>query len=249
MVVSVLRSGILGLGLLTVADCGVLARQLQIDPPARWASYQVCTSWQSYVNLHMDACRFSVAVLRHLQPIPEVPSSKTLIRSRASLYASALLRFHFIYGDFIRWLSGEYTNRHRNWTKDFAIMLRTASRPLMPDYPVPDYPRAFRINTEGVPLEANFTTPASEIPARDYYDNHPAVGANHANVEAKFVKEEAKSFHIQFPRFLIYFIQGLILAPLQWAMRKGKGRICVDCTNGPDPAGSVNTSIPKTELS
>jgi hypothetical protein len=31
MAASVLRSGILGLGLLTVADCGVLARQLQID--------------------------------------------------------------------------------------------------------------------------------------------------------------------------------------------------------------------------
>jgi hypothetical protein len=77
------------------------------------------------------------------------------------------------------------------------------------------------------------------------YDNHPAINANHANVEAKFVKEEAKSFHIHLPCFLIYFLPGLILAPLQWAIRKGKGRICVDCTNGPKPEGSANTSIPK----
>jgi hypothetical protein len=28
-------------------------------------------------------------------------------------------------------------------------------------------------------------------------------------------------------------------------MRKGKGQICVDCSNGPDIAGSANTSIPK----
>jgi hypothetical protein len=119
-------------------------------------------------------------------PCSPFPSSKTLSRSQTSLYTSALLRFHFIYGDFIRWLSGEYTNRHRNWTKDFATMLRTASRPLTPDYPIPDYPRAFRINTEDVPFEGTFTTPASEIPTRDYYDNHPAVGANHSSVEAKF---------------------------------------------------------------
>jgi hypothetical protein len=37
----------------------------------------------------------------------------------------------------------------------------------------------------------------------------------------------------------------LILSPLQWAIRKGKGRICVDCTNGPDLAGSPNSWIPK----
>jgi hypothetical protein len=142
-------------------------------------------------------------------------------------------------------MSGEYTNRHQQWTKDFQAMADSAARPLTPDYPVPDHPRAFRICTEGVPLEGHFTTPASKIPARDMYDNHPAINANHANVEAKFVKEEAKSFHIHLPRFLIYFLPGLILAPLQWAIRKGKGRICVDCRNGPKPEGSANTSIPK----
>jgi hypothetical protein len=75
------------------------------------------------------------------------------------------------------------------------------------------------------PFKGHFTTPASEIPARDFYNNHPAINANHASVESKFVKEEAKSFHVHLPRFLIYFLPGLILAPLQWAIRKGKGRI------------------------
>jgi hypothetical protein len=115
---------------------------------------------------------------------------------------------------------------------------------LSAQYPVPDYPRAFRINTEGVPLLGHFHTPVTEIHARHVYDNHPAVADQHADVEAKFVKEEAKSFHVHLPRFLIYFIYGLVLAPLQWALRKGKGRICVDCTNGPHPDGSANSSIP-----
>jgi hypothetical protein len=102
-------------------------------------------------------------------------------------------------------------------------MAASAARPLTPDYPVPDHPRAFCICTKGVPLEGHFTTPASEIPARDTYHNHPTINANHANLKAKFVKEEAKSFHIHLPRFLIYFLPGLILAPLQWAISKRKG--------------------------
>jgi hypothetical protein len=127
-------------------------------------------------------------------------------------------------------------------------MINTDARPLAADYPIPDYIQAFKICTEGVPLQGNFTTPASQIPCRDAYDNHPAVATNHASVEAKFVKEEEKLFHIHLPQFLIQFIPGLVLAPLQWATRKGKGRICVDCTNGQDVAGSANTSIPKPNM-
>jgi hypothetical protein len=49
-------------------------------------------------------------------------------------------------------------------------------------------------------------------------------------------------------RFLHAYIYGLILNPLQWVFEKGKGRICVDCTNGPDPRGAANTYIPKPSL-
>jgi hypothetical protein len=38
-----------------------------------------------------------------------------------------------------------------------------------------------------------------------------------------------------------------MINPIQWAVRKGKGRICIDCTNGPDGAdtnSSANTYIP-----
>jgi hypothetical protein len=46
------------------------------------------------------------------------------------------------------------------------------------------------------------------------------VATNHDGVEEKFVKEEAKSYHIHLPRFVIHFIPGLVLAPLQWANHK-----------------------------
>jgi hypothetical protein len=66
-------------------------------------------------------------------------------------------------------------------------------------------------------------------------------------VEAKFAKEEEKSFRVHLPQFLLYSITGLIINPIQWAVRKGKGRICIDCTNGPDGTdtlSSANTFIP-----
>jgi hypothetical protein len=99
-------------------------------------------------------------------------------------------------------MSGKYTNWHQTWTKDFQAIYALAACPLTPNYPVPDHLPVFHICTEGIPLEGHFTTPASDIPASNMYDNHPAVNANHANVEAKFVKEEAKSFHIHLPCFL-----------------------------------------------
>jgi hypothetical protein len=187
-----------------------------------------------------------------LPPKPSSVQSVTLSKARAQLYACALLQFHFIHGDFIRWLSGQYTNHHCAWCQDFATMVQTAKRPLSSDYPVPDYPRAFCICTEGVPLQGDFTTPPSQILSRDDYDNHPAVETNSVSVESKLVKEEDKSFHIHFPHFIIRFLPGPVLAPLQWVTckgkGKGKGRICVDCTNGPDVAGSANTSIPKPNV-
>jgi hypothetical protein len=61
-------------------------------------------------------------------------------------------------------------------------------------------------------------------------------------VEAKFAKKEEKSFHVHLPRFLLYFIFGLILNPIQWAVHKGKGRICIDCTNGPNGADTISSA-------
>ena len=164
------------------------------------------------------------------------------------MYASALLRFHFNYGDLVRWLGGEYTNRSRDWDETFDALLTARQRQPPLNFPPADYPRGKRMFSEGVPLLGHFVSPSAELPAGDRYNNHPAVKENYAAVEQKFAKEEEKSFHIHLPRFMLYFIVGIMLNPLQWAWQKGKGRICVDCTNGPDGPdtdGSANTHIPK----
>jgi hypothetical protein len=161
---------------------------------------------------------------------------------RSLMYASALLQFHFNYGDFFLWLGGKYTDRSRNWDDTFDTLLWTARKRQPPlHFPPADYPRGKRIFTEGVPLKGHFVSPSTDLPARDRYKNHPAVQENYSAVEQKFAKEEEKSFHIHLPRFLLHFIVGLMLNPLQWAWQTGKGRIFVDCTNGTD--GPIPTGL------
>jgi hypothetical protein len=133
----------------------------------------------------------------------------------------------------------------------FQTMMKACIRPPPANLPPVDFSRGYRINTEGVPLMGMFDSPFSALRSWDVYDNHPAVESNLTNVEAKFAKEEEKSFHIHLPSFLVYFFYGLMLNPIQWALRKGKGRICIDCTNGPDGAdttSSANTFIPRPKV-
>jgi hypothetical protein len=96
---------------------------------------------------------------------------------------------------------------------DTIVVLRKRSPP--PDYPPLDLPQGKAMFTRGVPLEGHFVCPQHAISMQDKYDNHPAVEANFVAVKTEFAKEEEKSFHIHFPRFLIYFIVGLLLNPLQ----------------------------------
>ncbi len=91
--------------------------------------------------------------------------------------------------------------------------------------PPADFAGGYRICTEGVPLKGSFDSPFSALRSGDAYDNHQAVDSNLAKVEAKFAKEEERSFHIHLPRFLVYFISSLLLHPIQWAVRKGSALI------------------------
>jgi hypothetical protein len=131
-----------------------------------------------------------------LKPREKMTPPTTLSMDRAMLYASAMLRFHFYYGDFVQWLGGEYTNRHRDWDDAFDTIEALQNRAPPKGTPPSDLPWGKRIFTQGVPMKGHFTCPTKEIPVRNKYNNHPAVKKNHEAVEAKFAKEEYKYFHI-----------------------------------------------------
>ena len=90
-----------------------------------------------------------------------------------------------------------------------------------------------------------------EMRARNQYNNHPAVKQHVPAVMWKFAAKEEKTFHLHLPCSFVFFIEGLMLNPLQSVVCKGKSRICVDCTNashGANSPGSPNTWIPSPSV-
>ena len=192
-----------------------------LDPEDRYKMTRMTAPSFLYQRLRTRAVTVPIRTLLHTRP--DLPPPKRLPMDRAILYASALLLFHFYYGDFVRWLGGEYTNRHQDWETTFNEIKQRRERSPPINYPPSDLPRGKRIFTQGAPLKGHFVCPQAEIKPRNEYDNHPAVKLNSEEVEAKFAKEEATSYHIHLPRFLAYFILGILLNPLQWEWDKGKG--------------------------
>ena len=113
-------------------------------------------------------------------------------------------------------------------------------------YPVPDFDRAFRACTEGVPLAGTYECSFQAVRERNLYNNHSNLQAVLPEVREKLAKEEAQSFHLALPRFLWRFIDGLHLSPIVWNIRKGKGCMCVDPSShiSDHDDGAANDKIP-----
>jgi hypothetical protein len=103
----------------------------------------------------------SLQPLRRQRPLPGKPTK--LPMDRAILYACALLRFGFYYGDFIRWMGGEYTNRDKDWPSIFQTLVAVCNRPPPISLPPVDFQRGFRICSKGVPLKGDFDSSASAL--------------------------------------------------------------------------------------
>lgn len=183
---------------------------------------------RGYVRLRIVSTYESVSHLRH--PVQDAIPASSLSPFRTRHNASALLHFNFVYGDFARWLGSRYTMRFRNWNRVFSTFHRDKQRLPHPAQPPVDIDRCFRICTEGIPLHAQYHSNLDDLYQRNLKDNHVPIASRLEVVESKFAKEENFGFHLTFPRWTLHFIYGLMLNPLQWAIKHGKGRICVDCT-------------------
>ena len=141
-------------------------------PRERFCCSQVNTLWKNYIKLRAKAIPSSLHSLR-------LSKSKTqqalLCEKRAQLHSLALLRFDFNHGDFIQWMSSKYTNRHRNWEKEWKSLIKSRVKPLPSYYPIPDYNRASQTQAEGAPLKGKYTTPHQEVFRRVMCKNHLTV--------------------------------------------------------------------------
>ena len=219
-----------------------------LDRTARIEVCKVDPIMHEYASLRRDA-HVHRHVIREALRAPRPPPSEipSLCPFRSRFMGAALLSFDFDYGDLVRWLEGEYTNRGRDWNALREHMTAALSHPQQPGYPELDLDTAIDSFEEGVPLAGTYHSTREDTVKRIAYDNHPPLQANLADTREKFGKEEAKSFHIAFPRFIAYFLFGLMIAPISWVVRKGKGRLVIDASAKLDPSdtGAVNDKIPK----
>lgn len=181
---------------------------------------------------------------RQRPPLDEITP---LCHRRAEFLACALLSFDFHYGDLLRWMGNDYTQSYRDFAALHTAYEAVRHIPPNPGEPTPDFDRAFRVQTEGVPLRGAFTCPFNDVVRRIHYDNHAPLNDALEDVRKKLGKEESKSYHIVFPRSVAYFIDGLFIAFMNWVVQKGKGRIVVDPSTHIDgnDLGALNDSIPK----
>lgn len=199
-----------------------------------------------YARLRRRAASRPLFQLR--QSRPPVEQINSLCKRRAELMACALMRFNFVYSDFIRWLGGEYTNDYRDWTSVCQLAESIQHIPIPPDQPPIDFERAMHVSVNGAPIAGHFECKFEDVAERQQYDNHSSLANQMEAVRAKFAKEEKRSYQIAFPRFIWVFIFGLFIAPLTFVLRRPgeEGRICPDPSNTirPGDTGAANSNIP-----
>ena len=198
-----------------------------------------------YSRLRVKAAAIDLSPLLLPRPAPdESPIDQTRVR----LLACAFLRFNCDYGDMIRWLGGPYTGAHRDWEATFKEINEIRDCPPPHSFPVPDYERAYRACTEGVPLKANYTSHLESCRQRNNTAPSANVTENQADVDETLRKEEKLSYHVILPRFLWRFFSGLLLAVFRVAYRYGdpKPRLCVDPSTKltDSDQGNVNAQCP-----
>lgn len=218
-----------------------------LDCADRGRVLQTTAALRDYGRLRRDASLKRNEVRNFMLARRRPPAAEpALCPFRTWISGAALLNFDLDYGDLIRWLGGEYTNQHRDWAELATAMAAARQFQQRPGYPTIEFDRALEGCMTGVPLKGHYECSYSDTAARIEYDNHPPLQSSLPAVREKFAKEEAKTFHMTLPRFLAYFLLGLMISPITWVVRKGKGRIAIDATSRLHPAdgGAVNDQIP-----
>ncbi|GKY92329.1 hypothetical protein MPSEU_000204000 [Mayamaea pseudoterrestris] len=202
-----------------------------------------------YAYLRRRASNHSLHYLREPRRFPGDDMSP-LSDSRAMDMGAALLRFNFNYGDFLRWLGGEYTNQGRDWNLLSDVIAKVRHTRLPSSEPPVNCDAVLHLIHHGAPLHGVYRGTFADVIARNL-ENNRRLDSVMDTVMEKFRKEEKHSYHIMFPRFLWRFIPGLFLSLISYIPPKpgrlgDEGRLVCDpsTTLSPTDCGNVNEQIP-----
>ena len=219
-----------------------------LDRTSRMTCVEGIPFMRDYARLRVDAFVHRITIREALKA-PRLPNplEPQLCHFRAWFMGAALLSFDLDYGDMIRWMEGEYTDAHRDWSELGAFIEEIQQYSQRPGYPDINPEMALEACMTGIPLAGRFECKRDDVIRRVCYDNHSPAAEYAVDLRRKFAAEEANSYHIAFPRFLVFFIPGIMIAPISWVIRKGKGRIVIDPSTKltPEDTGAANDYIPR----
>jgi hypothetical protein len=129
--------------------------------------------FRSYAQIRQDAMTTSVGYLR--QPRPPPDPAQNISKRRAHHMAVMLLRYNFVYADFIRSFGGRYTYQKRNFDSIWSLVESVQHTKPPKGYPTIDFDHAFRALTEGVPLAGDYVCGFCTVSRRNTYDNHSTI--------------------------------------------------------------------------
>ena len=168
---------------------------------------------------------------------------------REHLHSLWLIICNFDVGIFVRSLGGHYTGDFNDLDAiDDAISDLRSVVPHAQNPPI-DFDKATHTLHHGFPRDANFHCRREDTLFRNLYDNHSTIDDHRDIIAEKIQIDVNKSYALSVHRWLLHFIDGLILSALGIVFRKQKSRMVNDPSNPvrPGDTGALNDQFDKKD--
>ena len=205
-----------------------------------------------YAKLRQEAsCLTKSTIKSILAPLDHKIKNIKLCSTRSRQVSKLLLLCDFDVGKVIRLMKGMYTGDFLDYPSIDKTLRKLLATPTTPGQPLHNFDLLHQIYHDGAPSSGHYSCTIDDMRSRNLYDNHAAAKPHHDSIRPKVATDIQKSYAIAFPRWIIRFIDGILLAAVGWISRvkngKCKGRQVNDPSahiTGPSDTGAVNDQIP-----
>ena len=226
-----------------------------LDASSLTSLCQAAPVMSSYGSLRAEASLLSIKDIDDIRaPLDHSKKVSSISPSRARDLAKILLLCDFNIGSFIRCLGGNYTSEFLDFASIDACLLSLSSIPTDPGEPTHDFNLLHHLFHEHVPFKSDFRCSRSDMFFRNKYNNHRASDPHLPSIRKKSATDVQKSYSLALPRWILRFLDGLLLAALGYAEREVKGKIKGRQVNdpsallsGPTDSGALNSHISRTD--
>ena len=206
----------------------------------------------NYAKLRREASQLTKWTIKSiLAPLDHNIEKDHICPKRSNNIAKLVLLCDFDIGKCIRLLQGTYTGDFLDFPAIDATLQQLQSISVTNGQPLHDFDLLHQIYHEGAPSSGNYACDIKDMRERNLYDNHSAAQPHHDSIRPKIARDIQHSYAFALPRWMLRFIDGVMLAAIGWVSKtkngKCKGRQVNDPSahiTGPQDTGAVNDQIP-----